>query len=447
MLPLNQVPVKLPPLDHVGASALLGRLTPALAGLLWRAAALAAGRAARLWLVGGAVRDLLRGEALGYDLDLAVEGEVAELAPALAAVLGGRVLASHAAFGTASVAVPDGYGGELRLDLARTRAEEYPQPAALPLVRPAGIDDDLGRRDYSANAIALELLSAESGLRPGALLDPFGGRDDLAAGRLRLLHPASLRDDPTRLLRGLRLAARLGLQPDQATAAQIAEALQRGYLALLTPERLLGEICLALVEPQPAAVLALADAWRATPQIAPGLAWSAALAERCARFAADRATKRAPDGALVMAGLLCYDLDAGQIAGLLARLPLPAAFAGLIGELAPLRAAAAALATPMRPSEIDRLLRPFSADAIAVLHYGEMPPVGALAARYLHELRPARPPLDGRGLQRLGVPPGPQIGRLLAELRAAYLDGQATTTAAAENWVRAQLHNDQPGSM
>lgn len=207
---------------------LLARLPHELRALLARAATLADQGGTRLWLVGGVIRDVLLGLPPGRDIDLALEGDVAAIAPALAAALDGELVASHAAFGTAALLL-DGFA----VDLARTRAEHYPRPAALPEVRPASIEVDLARRDFSINAIAV-------GLRPtgaGPLLDPFDGRADLRAGLLRLLHPLSLRDDPTRILRGLRLAARLGLQPEPASAAQIAEATERGYLGLLTPER------------------------------------------------------------------------------------------------------------------------------------------------------------------------------------------------------------------
>ncbi|MEI8306157.1 MAG: hypothetical protein WCF99_03725, partial [Chloroflexales bacterium] len=285
MLPLNRVPVKPTDTPDAAPADLFAGMMPDVAAALGRAASIAASRRCGLWLIGGAVRDLLRGAVLDRDIDLAVEGDAVDLAVALAESLGGRVLASHRAFGTATLVLPraEAHAGELTFDLAGTRVETYPQPAALPVVSPASIAADLCRRDFSINAVAVELLANGDILRAGAMLDPFGGRADLKAGRLRLLHSSSLRDDPTRLLRGLRLASRLDLHPDAATVAQISEALAQGYLGMLTPERVLGEICLALDEPRPDAVLARCDAWGVMPQIVPGLAWSAALAARFAR--------------------------------------------------------------------------------------------------------------------------------------------------------------------
>jgi tRNA nucleotidyltransferase (CCA-adding enzyme) len=141
----------------------------------------------------------------------------------------------------------------------------------------------------------------------------------------------------------------------------------------------------------------------------------------------------------VIAGLLCYDLGAADLAGLAARYPLPTPFARLLQEIPAARGVAGKLGADLRPSQIDRLLRSLSAAMIGVLHYAETEPASKISARYLHTIRPARAPLDGRDMQRLGVAPGPMIGRVLDELRAAHLDGEVTTRAQAESWVRERL--------
>lgn len=422
--------------ERAVAADLLARLPEGYRPVLTRTAELAADEGAGLWLVGGVIRDLLLGVDPGRDLDLAVEGDVPALARRLAAALEGRILATHAAFGTATLEV--GSGAErLLLDLARARVERYPRPAALPEVQPAPIMADLIRRDFSINAMALELRVERAELRPGRLLDPHGGRGDLAAGLLRLLHDDSLRDDPTRILRGLRLAARLGLRLEPRSQEQLDRALRAGYLSLLSSERVLAELCLALKERRPDGVLRLSDAWGVTAQILPWLTWSEELAARCERLAL-AADETSPSMPLVWAGLLLYDLADMELAALAARYPLPAEAATLLRELPRLRAIAPQLAATLPNSEIDRLLRPFSAPAVAVLHYAE-PAAAQAAERYRRSLRHTRSPLDGHDLQRLGVAPGPGLGKLLAELRAATLDGVVTTRAEAERWVRARL--------
>lgn len=157
------------------------------------------------YLVGGAVRDLLEGRPV-FDLDVAVEGEVGPPASAL-----GGVVTMHERFGTASVELPDGR----TMDLARTRTESYPTPGALPEVYPAPIGEDLGRRDFSVNAMAIPLSD------PSSLLDPFGGVGDLDKGIIRVLHPRSLEDDPTRAFRAVRYCSRFGFALDPDTRQQI----------------------------------------------------------------------------------------------------------------------------------------------------------------------------------------------------------------------------------
>ena len=419
---------------HAPPEALLTRLPPDHRAILAQAASLAEVHAARLWLVGGVVRDLLCQAPLGRDVDLAVEGDAPALATDLAARIGGRLRAVHAAFGTASVEAQTADGRTLILDLASSRVERYPSPGALPEVAPAPIEDDLYRRDFSVNALAIEVRAVEGQVRAGRFLDPFGGRADLVTGRLRLLHAQSLRDDPTRMLRGVRLAARLALRPDPATAAQIQAALEAGYLGLVSNERILTELCLSLEEPRPDETLRLADAWGLTPQVIPGLAWSEALAARCARLALAPAGAPA-GGPLVWAGLLLYDLDAEELTAIAGRYPLPAEAADLLGHLPGLRAAAPLLTPDLPNSGVDRLLRPFSVTAVTVLHYAE-PAAAATTARYLRELRTMRAPLNGNDLRRLGIAPGPLLGRTLEALRAATLDGDVTTCEEAEAWVR-----------
>ena len=164
------------------------RLLPALEGL------------PPAYLVGGAVRDLLRG-ADAVDLDLALEGDARTVSRALAERLGG-VSREHARFGTAVVRA-DG----LSVDLATTRRETYPEPGALPDVEAASLGEDLERRDFTVNAMALGLTGDDL----GHLYDPAGGVSDLASGIIRVLHERSFIDDPTRLLRALRYEARLRL--------------------------------------------------------------------------------------------------------------------------------------------------------------------------------------------------------------------------------------------
>ena len=153
------------------------------------------------YLVGGVVRELVAGRGPSRDLDVAVAGEIEPVLDRL-----GAPARRHARFETATVTL-DG----IEVDLARTRQETYPAPGALPEVSPAGIEEDLARRDFTVNAMAVPLSP------PHHLLDPFEGRADLEAGVLRALHDRSFVDDPTRAIRAARYCSRLDLDPDPET--------------------------------------------------------------------------------------------------------------------------------------------------------------------------------------------------------------------------------------
>jgi len=189
--------------------------------VLAEAAQLAAAHGARAYLAGGVVRDLWRGDtAPARDLDVVIEGDGPAVARALAHALGGT-LVEHERFLTASVATAHG-----RVDVVTARTERYERPGALPRVLPGSLAQDLRRRDFTVNAMAVELASTTFGL-----LDPLGGVADLERGRLRILHPLSFVEDPTRMLRAARYAARLGfaLAPETEEAARgVAPALDLG---------------------------------------------------------------------------------------------------------------------------------------------------------------------------------------------------------------------------
>src|SRR5437763_10234033 len=190
----------------------MDRLLPALDGL------------EPAFLVGGAVRDLLLGRGT-VDLDVAIEGDARAVARELAGRLGGEAK-EHDRFGTATVRA-----GDLTVDLATTRRETYAEPGALPEVEPARLGEDLARRDFTINAMAASLGAAAL----GELVDPHGGREDLEAGVIRVLHPGSFTDDPTRLLRAVRYEARFGFRMDPET-----ERFARAAIAAGTPSTVSG---------------------------------------------------------------------------------------------------------------------------------------------------------------------------------------------------------------
>jgi tRNA nucleotidyltransferase (CCA-adding enzyme) len=377
--------------------------------LLERVRELACGRrllevaagAGNVHLVGGAVRDLLLGR-VPRELDVVVEGDVEALAAAL-----GAVVATHERFGTATVR-----DGDCRWDLAAARAEDYAHPGALPDVRPAPIDDDLRRRDVTINAIALDLGS-------GALRRVDHALEDLEAGRLRVLHDASFRDDPTRLWRVARYAARLGFELEAHTARLAAAAVAEGVAERVSGARIGNELRLALAEPDPVAALEQAVGLGLAPWLKPdreraGAALDLLAGEGCADLVvlAAALTESADDADQRLAGL---SFGAAERAMLRAAARAPSI-------------AAAALAA-RSPSQLARGLRGLPVEAVALAGAAG---AGEPVRRWLHDLRHIALAIDGGDLLAAGVPHGPQIGRRLSQTLDRRLDGELGDDRAAQ---------------
>ena len=354
-------------------------------------------------LVGGSVRDLLLDRVDGADIDVVVEGDAVQVARVAAADLSARV-ATHERFGTAEIHLPDGRW----IDLVSARRETYPVAGALPVVQAGTLDDDLARRDITVNAMAIRL----NGEAAGEIVDPCDGRHDLAARLVRIMHPESFADDPSRVLRVARYGARL----DFAVEAVTRRAAERAAPDLdLTSARVAEELVRTLQEP--AAVPALALAARL------GVSWIADLDTIRAEFAAlDTAVgvSSAPNvpvwplrlGVAVQPQWLERDVAIDGWALSMAR-AVPTA-----------RTLAGRLHGQMRMSQVDDLLRPVA------------PPVAvaarAFGADHVDAWWQATATLDlavtGHDLIQAGVVPGPQLGRGLAWLRGQMLDGTAPAT-------------------
>lgn len=229
-----------------------------------------------VWLVGGPVRDAILGRPVN-DLDFLVEGRVEEIAAAVARRLGGSVR-THPEFLTAKVLHPSGR----MIDFTTARAESYPRPGALPVVRPSSVRDDLLRRDFTINAIAYAL--GES-----TFIDPAGGISDLDRRHIRILHDTSFIDDPTRIFRAIRCAVRLQFEVEPETHERMHEALRHDALTTISPQRVWREVALCLREPDPAVTLAallrdgILQRWLGAESADPGLESRLALLHKLSR--------------------------------------------------------------------------------------------------------------------------------------------------------------------
>ena len=203
-----------------------------------------------VYLVGGAVRVLLGIDERLPSIDLAVEGDAREAARTIAARLGGDAR-EYEQFGTATVRTP-----RLEFDLATTRRETYPEPGALPRVEPAPLAEDLARRDFTVNAMAVGLRGDDL----GHLYDPLGGVADAESRVIRVLHEGSFLDDPTRLLRAVRFETRLGFRMDEETERAARDAVAAGALGTVSGARIRDELLDLLAELEaPSAVARLGE--------------------------------------------------------------------------------------------------------------------------------------------------------------------------------------------
>ena len=407
------------------------RLSSDTRALLESIGRLAAARGARAFLVGGMVRDLWRdAEMTSADLDVVVEGDGLAVAREFARALGGSVR-EHRRFLTASVEAPR----TGRIDVTTARSERYASRGALPRVMPAGIDQDLRRRDFTINAMAIELHSGAFGL-----LDPLGGRAALVRRRLRVLHPLSYVEDPTRMFRAARYATRFGFAQDAATARARALALRLVPYAALSGQRLAAELEQILAEARAELTLSRLGTDGALRLLDPRYRFTASTAHLVAELPGALAWVRARGLGVepVELGVLAITGDQPQAIATAALERL--AFAGeplarLRHALAEGRALVARLRDANAPSARARVLREQAPVVLAWLWLVGDGRTRAVLDWYLGLAR-ALVALSGDEVVALGVPRGPAVARVLAELRDGRLDGRITDRAMEIAQVR-----------
>ena len=380
-------------------------------------------RGEAVYLVGGPVRDRLLGLPV-KDLDFVVEGNAPALARDLAGQIGGRAVV-HGRFGTATVSL-----NEVKLDLVTARREVYPVPGALPEVEPASLDEDLVRRDFSINAMALPLGGDST------LYDPLGGRVDLHDGLIRSLHSGSFRDDPTRLFRAVRYERRLGFRLERETEIQLLAAVRAKVGEGVSGDRFRHELARIFEEEFPAKALVRAVELGVLPHLHPALRRTDILERWAAvREEADRSGEAGP---LAWLAALAYPLPAGDGESLAHRLNMPAAWARVVRDAIKVRQLEYSLAgQDLAPSEGYRLLEGISLETLYLgAGVADLPGTAGNLASYLTTWRHVRPFLGGQDLLDLGVPAGPLVGRVLDDLHRAVLDRQVTGEDEERQWVR-----------
>lgn len=333
-------------------------------------------------------------------------------------------------FGTAHLRLPaQSPEAPGRVDVATARRETYVHAGALPAVEWAGIKEDLYRRDFTINAMAIRLEPQG----PGALIDCFGGGADLAAGLIRILHPLSFVEDPTRMLRAVRFAQRYGFRLETGTREAARSAAAQGCLDRVSMDRLRNELLLILREPRSGGALALLRDLGVLARVLPGVPLLPATQSQL--DSVDLLEARAPGLAEAAAQwvtklmLLLHTLPVPQRKALIARLKLRRAPAqALTRALAAWPAALAVLKSPgVTPAQVVEALAGWSPEGLLFLY---LLGAGEPVTRYWQDWRHVRLAITGADLIRAGVTAGPVVGRALARVLADRLDGAAPDRAS-----------------
>jgi len=406
------------------------QLPPELVNFMWMAGEIAHTRGEKLYLVGGVVRDLLLGQA-NLDLDLVVEGNAIELARRLKKTDQAKIT-THSRFNTAKLQWDD-----WSVDLTTARRESYEKPGALPTVQPSSIEEDLARRDFTINAMAI-------GLNPGYYgqpLDPHGGRDDLKAKVIRVLHEKSFTDDATRIWRGLRYEQRLDFHLERKTLGLLQRDI--AMLDTISGDRIRYEIECILKEKFPEKVFGRAAALGVLPKLHPALKGNDWLA---ARFEQARAacSPETPEAGLYLS-LLVYFLTAEEMGRFISRLRLPKLLAQDLNDTIALKGKMRLLATPgMSPSGIYRLLDGYTSTALMANSLATESPAASQNIRlYLTRLKDIKIELSGKDLLRMGVDSGPDMKEIMELLLKARLDGKISSKEDEEEVVKGWLETKQ----
>ena len=307
--------------------------------------------------------------------------------------------ASRSQFGTARIEAPGG-----AIDLALARRETYASPGALPTVSRGTLRDDLARRDFSINAMAVSLGEGHVGRAGGPARGSLG---DIGDRLVRVLHPASFVDDATRILRAVRYAVRLGFAIETETEAMLRRDL--GYLDRIGGARVGNELERLLAEPKAVEMLAAAQGLGALAAVYPPLRVPDNLGEMSA------AADAVPEGerAAALLAFLAFHLPPGTERGLAERLKLDGRSARVVEETGTIRDEVRWLGgKAVPPSVIHRFLRDFSEPALlGAMLAVDSPIVSERLELFYSDLRHRRPALDGEDLKRLGVPEGPEVGQ------------------------------------
>ena len=382
-----------------------------------------------LYLVGGAVRDLML-DRPHLDLDLATEGDVEPFARAVAEATGARMIV-HSRFGTAVLK-----GAGFDLDFTRTRSERYARPGTLPTVAPAPLAADLARRDFTMSAVALRLAPP-----PGEIIDPFGGVADIEARLVRVLHGQSFQDDATRILRAVRYAARLGLTIESKTLRWLQRDLP--FLGTISGPRLRRELELLFREARTVEAAELASSLGVLTAVHPALSLTPRKAATWRRaLAGDHHASRDELAFCLLAD--CQGDD--DVESLARRLHLTRRQETALRARVRLRSLSDKLGAPAAsPADAAEAMDGISVATLWAVASDAEDPLAPICERYLRLWRRVRPALRGDDVMALGLA-GVQVGEALRLLRRAHLEGRVVTRQEEIRLIRAEFDLREGGT-
>ena len=377
-----------------------------------------------VYVVGGFVRDLLIGRE-NLDIDIVVEGDAVDFACQLAKVWESNVQAHHQ-FKTATVTRHDG----VKLDFVSARSETYPSPGALPSVEYGTITEDLRRRDFSINALAMRLQSNAF----GELVDCTAGLQDLRAGRIRVLHAQSFIDDPTRIFRAIRYEGRYNFQIAESDQQRMLDAINRGVLNLISGQRIRNEIDHILSEEAAPQMINRMDefdlfgtihpTWKISPNF--DVLW--ATAGQAIKWASTSLPNDPINTGAILWMTLLTAVDSIEIIS--SRLGLENVLCTTLSTQAQLEHDLDILSVASKPSEVYQLLNPYPLEPIVFALMQPDQPDWRVEkmSNYLTHLRNVQPLVTGNNLIQQGLQPSQTFSDLLWKAFAAQLDGEVSTT-------------------
>ncbi len=391
-----------------------------------------------VYVVGGFVRDLIMG-AENLDIDIVVEGDGMLYGEQLARKLDGRVKI-HEKFGTAVVVLPDG----IHIDVASSRTEYYTRPAALPEVMMSSIKQDLYRRDFTINALAIRLNRRYF----GELLDFFGCRKDIRNGVIRVLHPMSFIDDPTRILRAVKFEQRYQFRMDPSTVNLLKDALSQDIFNVVSAERLRNEFIEILEESRPLPAVKRMEELRILRLMNKNIHLDSRMVEAFEAVAGllvqfnDLINREGAKVWIIYFSILVMRLEPDEILDIATRFRVPnniisrASFdKEKIHEVI-----RTICSRSLKTSELFRNLEHLSLETmIFMMARVRMAGVGNRVARFLNELRYIKPLITGKELMEWGIEPGPSYKDILTHLFNAQLDDKFSTVEGAKDFLDSRL--------